>query len=89
MIIYTDYNVRNSSFIIIVTAVATTAVVFIMYSFTAGLLVRKMLKGRNTTKMEKEREIVDYPVYEEIFEKEPTFEVHKNDAYDQVTHQKK
>ena len=68
---------------------ATTAVVFIMCSFTAGLLLRKILKRRNTAKMEKEEEIFDYPVYEEIFEKEPTFEVHKNNAYDQVAHQKK
>lgn len=61
----------------------TTVVIFITCSFTAGLLLRKMLKRR---KIEKEQ---DTPIYEEIFEKEPSLEMHKNDAYDQVVHQKK
>ena len=65
---------------------ATTVVVFVMCSFTAALLLRKILKGGNT---KKEQKTVNFPIYEEIFEKEPTFEVQKNDAYDQVAHQKK
>lgn len=37
-------------------------------------------------KVEKQQ---DTPIYEEIFVKEPSFEIYKNEAYDQVTHQNK
>ena len=68
---------------------SAAAVVFIMCSFTAALLLLrglcKLKKRANTAEVQKEQEMANLTIYEEIFAREPTFEVQKNDAYAKVT----
>ena len=71
----------------IVEAVATTAVVCVVCSFTAGLLLGVLLTqchchGHCHRKGKKDQQTEIPPVYEDIsLEKTPTFEMKTNEAY--------
>ena len=68
-------------------AVATTAVVCVVCSFTAGLLLRALLTRCQSHCHNIERKREQQAVYEDIvLEKRPTIELQTNEAYGHISH---
>ena len=68
-------------------AVATTAVVCVVFSFTAGLLLCALLTRCQSHCHNVEQKREQQAVYEDIvLEKRPTIELQTNEAYGHISH---
>ena len=77
---------RGSSSLSTAEAVATTAVVCVVCSFTAGLLLGVLLTQCHVHCHRKQKRGQTPPVYEDIpLEKKPAIELHSNEAYGHIS----
>ena len=86
---YYEGGKRGRSSLSTAEAVATTAVVCVVCSFTAGLLLGVLLTQCHVHchRKQKRGQTEIPPVYEDIpLEKKPAIELHSNEAYGHISH---